>query len=417
MISKFKPMSEFSRNVLTLMTGTSIAQVIPIAASPILTRIYTPDDFGIFALFMSIVSIVSVFTTGRYELAIMLPKKDEEAIQILVLSCIITFGISFLTLLIVLLFNTQITNLLGNPEISFWLYLIPISVVLSGIFKSLNYWFNRKKNYKKLAGNKVLQSGSNSFFNLGLGFTGFGASGLIFGSIIGQALATSSLLTGIYRMSKKMFEEISKIKILAVARRYIEFPKYDVLATLANVSSNQLTHVFFNTIFNATTAGYFYFTQRIMGLPISFIAASIGDVFREEASRRFREYGNAKNIYISTLKKLTLLSLVPTIILIFFAQDLFSFVFGDNWIVSGVYAQILAPMLFLKFISSPLSFMLYIGEKQQLNLIGNILFLLLTIFSFYYGNSALETVKYLSISFSAVYIVYLLVSAKIAKVF
>jgi len=91
MLTKLKPKSEFSRNVLTLMTGTTIAQAIPIAISPVLIRIYTSEDFGVFALYMSIASILSVVATGRYEMAIMLPKKDSDAINVVVLSMIISF--------------------------------------------------------------------------------------------------------------------------------------------------------------------------------------------------------------------------------------------------------------------------------------------------------------------------------------
>ena len=133
MLTKLKARSEFSRNVFALMTGTTIAQAIPIAISPILTRIYTPEDFGVFALYMAIASILSVIATGRYELAIMLPKKDEDAINIAALSIIISFFVSFVSLLIVFVFNAQITNLLGNPEISNWLYFIPLTVLLTGV--------------------------------------------------------------------------------------------------------------------------------------------------------------------------------------------------------------------------------------------------------------------------------------------
>ena len=139
-MKRFLPKSEFGRNVLTLMTGTTIAQAIPIAISPILTRIYTPEDFGLFAFYASIASIISVVATGRYELAIMLPKKDDDAINIVVLSILISFLVSLLSLIIVLVFNTQITNLLGNPEIANWLYFIPLTVLFTGIYQSFNYW-------------------------------------------------------------------------------------------------------------------------------------------------------------------------------------------------------------------------------------------------------------------------------------
>jgi len=150
------------------MTGTTIAQAIPIAISPILTRIYTPEDFGVFALYMSIVSVIATIATGRYELAIMLPKKDEDAVNIVALSIIISFFVSFIAFLIVYIFNSQITNLLGSPEISNWIYFIPITVLLAGVYQSFNYWNNRKKKYRRLVTSIVMQSGTATA-NLGMG--------------------------------------------------------------------------------------------------------------------------------------------------------------------------------------------------------------------------------------------------------
>ena len=133
MIKRLKPKSEFSRNIITLMTGTSIAQAIPVAVSPILTRIYTPEDFGIFALYMSVVSIMAIFATGKYDLAIMMPEKDDDAVNIVILSTSITTIVSILTLIVVIIFNENIAFLLGNESIKNWLYLAPVSIFLTGI--------------------------------------------------------------------------------------------------------------------------------------------------------------------------------------------------------------------------------------------------------------------------------------------
>src|SRR5450759_1161965 len=124
------PSGSFTANVLTLMTGTTIAQAILITIAPILTRIYKPEDFGIFALYMAIVSMIAIIATGRYELAIMLPENDDDAINIVCLSVCIVFFISFMTLIVIWLFNAQITKLMGSDKLSIWIYLIPISVLL-----------------------------------------------------------------------------------------------------------------------------------------------------------------------------------------------------------------------------------------------------------------------------------------------
>ncbi|NKQ41141.1 MAG: lipopolysaccharide biosynthesis protein, partial [Sulfurovum sp.] len=397
MIGRFKPKSEFSRNVLTLMTGTTIAQAIPVAISPILTRIYTPEDFGVFALYMSVASILSVMATGRYELAIMLPKKDEDAANIVALSIIISFFVSSIALLIVFIFNAQITNLLGNPEISNWLYFVPITVLLTGIYQSFNYWSNRKKQYKRLATSRIVQSGMTASTNLGMGFGGFGSFGLILGNIFGQGMAMFFLGKIVYEEDRNFLQKVKKLKIVALAKKYIQFPKFDIWASLLSVSSHQLMHILFNFLFSSTTAGYYYLTQRILGLPMAFIASAISDVFREEASKDFKKYGNAINIYKATLKKLLIISFFPSIFLYFFAVDLFVVVFGKEWTIAGEYVQILTPMLFIKFISSPLSFMLYIGEKQKLNLYSQVLFIISIIYSFLVSDDVYEVLNNIAI--------------------
>lgn len=409
--------SEFSRNVLTLMTGTSIAQAIPIAISPILTRLYSPEDLGIFALYMAIASIVAVIATGRYELAIILPKKDEDAVNIVIISILVSFIVSFISFLIVFFFNEQLTHLLGNPQISNWLYFIPISVLFTGLYQSVNYWSNRKKQYKRLVTSRVIQSGTTATGNLSMGFGGFGNSGLILGGLIGQGVATTALAGIVYKEDKNCLVNVKKLKIMALMKKYIKFPKFDILASLLNTFSSQFTHILFNILFNPIIAGFYYLTQRVIGLPISIIAGAISDVFRQKASEDFKNFNNAKSIYISTFLKLFILALFPSIILYFFSVEIFIFVFGENWSIAGEFLKIMIPMLFIKFISSPLSFMLYIGEKQNVNMYSQMLFLIVIVISFLIGSDEYEVISYISIFFSLIYLYYLYLSAKIAKVF
>ena len=417
MINKFKLRSEFSRNVLTLMTGTTIAQAIPIAISPILTRIYTPEDFGVFALYMSVTSMVAVIASGRYELAIMLPQKDEDAMNVMILSILIAVFISIVTLIIIFIFNSQIIFLLGNPSASKWLYFIPLTVLLTGVYQSLNYWFNRNRKYKTLAKNKIIQSGLVSSSNLSFGFTGYGASGLIFSSILGQSIATALLVYQSQKKNQNFLQSIQKLKILALAKRYSQFPKLDVPASLISVFSNQIPNILLNVLFSSTIAGYYYLTQRILSLPLTFISTAVANVFHEEASRSFKKEKNASVIYQKTFKKLFLIGFLPSIILYIFAQDIFIFVFGKEWAISGDYVKILVPMFFVKFIAKPLSFMLYIGEKQKLNLYSQMLFVIAILFAFVMGESAYDVLKYINILFSLIYLYYLYISAKVAKVF
>lgn len=275
----FKPKSEFTRNVLTLMTGTTIAQAIPIAISPILTRIYTPEDFGIFALYISIASIFSIIATGRYELAIILPKKDKDAINIVALSLLISFFVSFIALVIVSVFNTQITSLLGNPDISSWLYFIPLTVLFTGIYQSFNYWSNRKKEYKRLATSKVIQSTTTATTNLSMGFAGLESSGLVLASVLGQGVVASFLAQRVYSKDKYIIKDINTIKILIMLKRYKKLPIVNLPNAL--IDGIRLSSISILIAKNFTTAslGQFSLAWKIVQIPTALIASSLSQVF------------------------------------------------------------------------------------------------------------------------------------------
>ena len=361
MINKFKPKSEFSRNVLTLMTGTTIAQAIPIAISPILTRIYTPEDFGMFALYMSIASILSVMATGQYELAIMLPKKDEDAVNIVALSIIISFFVSFISLVIVFVFNTQITTLLGNPEISNWLYFIPITVLFTGVYQSFNYWSNRQKQYKRLATSRVIQSGTVSSTNLAMGFGGFGASGLILGGVLGQGVATTVLGRLIFKEDSYRLKNIKNIKMFALAKRYVKFPKITLPHSIFNTVSTQLPIFIITYYFSSRETGFFSFANRIVMLPIGLISNAYYQVFFESFSKE----KNKEIFFKQKFKQINMLFLPLFILLWFIFPDLFAFVFGKEWKTAGSYTQALLPLFYLKFISNLFTTTTYLYYEKQ----------------------------------------------------
>ncbi|NBK99864.1 MAG: translocase, partial [Erysipelotrichia bacterium] len=166
------------------MTGTTIAQAIPIAISPILTRIYTPEDFGVFALYMSITSIVSAVATGRYEMAIMLPKENEDVKSIVKLIMMLISFVALFSFCIVFFFNQALTNLFEDKTISFWLYFLPISIFITGLYQVYNYLLIREKNFTSLSTNKVIASTTNSFTQLLCGITFASSFGLLLGNIL-----------------------------------------------------------------------------------------------------------------------------------------------------------------------------------------------------------------------------------------
>ena len=278
MNNRFQRQSEFSQNVLTLMTGSTISQAIPIAISPILTRLYTPEDFGLYAIFVAIITIFGTVVSGRYELAIMLPKNDEDAINIFGLGLLITIFMSLITIILVFIFNDSIAYLLNNQEMKYWLYLVPVSVFLTGCHNQLIYFNNRFKNFKGLSNTLILKSSLSTSVQLLCGLIKRGAAGLISGQIFAQLIADISLARIIVK-NKNLLSEINKVKIIEMAQRYINFPKYSILGVLANKLSYQLTNIIISMIYSVSTLGFYSHVQRVLGLPASLIGTSIGRVF------------------------------------------------------------------------------------------------------------------------------------------
>ena len=417
MLKKFIPKSSYARNVITLMTGTAFAQALPIAVSPILTRLYTPADFGVFAMYMAIASILGVLVTGRYELAILIPKQDRDAIHIAALSAGLSVVLSGLLLLVVMVFNQAIAQLLGSPELSAWLYWVPASTLLSGIYQSLNYWSNRKSQYKRLAISRTAQSGSASLAQLGAGYVGAGAAGLVGGQLAGQVLSTAVLTRLICQEDKALIQTIQKNRIIALAKKYLNFPKYLIVAHGFNTASSQMPVMLLGALFNSATAGFYTLTQRVMGAPMSLVAGALGDVFRQEASYAYAHHGNCKAIYTKTLKRLLLIAVIPFLVFFFIAPPLFSFVFGAGWRIAGEYAQILTPMFFLKFVTSPISQVAVIAGQQKIDLWWQIALFGLVAATFIIGNllaNPTHTLILFAVVYSLMYLIAGFINFKIS---
>ena len=362
MIQLLKPKSEFNRNILTLMTGSTIANAIPVAISPILTRIYSPEDFGLLALFLAVTTIFGTIVNGRYELAIMLPKKDEDAINIVALGFIIMSLITLILFVIVIIFNEKIVHLLNNKDIGTWLYIVPLSIFFIGLFNLLNYFNNRKKYYKDIARANIIKSITMVAFQIVVGYLREGAAGLISGQIASQMTANIKLLTNIIK-NKLLLSKISKKKILQVAKRYKEFPKFSIAGALANKATGNLTNILISIFYNVSTLGFYSLVQRVLGVPSVLIGNSIGQVFFEEASKEKQLTGKAVKVFKSTVKKLFIIGAPSFGILFFIVEDLFAFVFGEEWRVAGGYARIMIPVFFIGFIVSTVSIVDSIFEK------------------------------------------------------
>lgn len=417
MIRSLKLKSELSRNVLTLMTGTTIAQAIPIAITPILTRIYTPEDFGVLALFVAVIVILGSVANGRYELAIMLPEADEDAVNIAALGLLIAVIFSFMLLIPVVMFNKEIASLLDNQEITFWLYFIPFVVLMMGLYNILNYLNTRKKLYKDIARTTIYRSIVSAMLQIGIGSFKSGVTGLISGQIASQIVANVRLVKNT-KLNYNL-KTITREKIKTLAFRYRDFPLFSSWGSLANNLSIYLINILISIFYSVATLGFLTLAQKMLLFPSVIIGSAFGQVFYQEATNEKQKTGAAVNSYNSTLKKLVLISISFFVPLYFFIEEIFVFVFGENWRLAGIYAMILLPLFAVQFISSTLSVIFNVFEKQKLALIWQVVLLINTVGVLLISKWLdwdFESFLYLFSSYIGIqYVIYGYVSFKISK--
>ena len=380
MFNKLKPKSEFTRNVLTLMTGTTIAQAIPIAISPILTRIYTPEDFGLFALYISIVSFIAIVITARYEMAIVLPKSDIEAINIVALSIIITFILVLITSICLIVFKNEILNILNAKSLGNLIFLIPISLLMAGLMQTFNYWSNRKEYFSTMSNSQIAQSVSVGIMQPVLGYFNFN-SGLIIGNIIGRILSAYILIDKFLKNDKEKLKHINKKNIIVVMQKYKDFPLVNSLHAFSDIIRTSGSVMLISSFFGTSILGFYALSLRALQVPIGIIGSALGQVLYKKFTSIYNEN---ENLYPYVKKVVFKLFLIATPIfgtLFLIAPELFAFVFGEKWRIAGEYSQILIPYLFLNFIISPISNIpIIIGKQKEiffLALIGNLLYVII----------------------------------------
>tara|TARA_R110002051_G_scaffold285230_1_gene347446 strand:- start:2491 stop:3702 length:1212 start_codon:yes stop_codon:yes gene_type:complete len=400
------------------MTGTTIAQAIPLAITPILTRLYTPEDFGVLALFMAITAVLGGVANGKYEPAIMLPKSNKDALNIVYLSVIIASCFSLVLLLTIVLFKNWIVLRLDEPKIEPWLYFVPIAVFSLGLYNAFLVYNNRLKLYKDISISSISKAGGQSLTQVVFGLFKVGAGGLIIGQIVSYFTGNLVLVRNTFK-NNSFKETVDKAVIKKMAGKYKKFPFFSLPSFFINSINLNVIHFLIASIFSVTTLGFYSLTQRMIGIPSRVLGSSIGQVYFQRASEKYNENRITSSIFLQTLKKLLLIGFPIFIVGYFVVEPVFSFVFGEEWRIAGTYAKIIIPLAFIRFMSSTLSVTAIIHNKQQYGLFINMLLLVTTIGMFLYAKTTgldfEDLLTYLTAILCAEYALFLYVYWKMSQ--
>ncbi len=373
--------SEFYRNTLKLLTSISIAQLIPLLITPLLTQYFSPQDFGIYGLYVGLCYIFGTIGSAKYDVAIMLPKRNIDSLNILALCIIIACLFSTICFSILNIFNDVVFEITQSYFLQKYHFIIPISILLISINQAMTVWFNRLKNYNTISRQNLIKSSTNSGASLFLGIQNM-SFGLIIGNII------SLIIISIWNIQKLIMTiDISQIKMKLMKKnflKYIDFLKFSSGSNLFNSFSNIGMTSLIIIFFGPKIAGLYFLAEKLIAIPISFITQSLSQVYFEKASKLFYYDKIALLRLTNQIQRNILYILFPILIICsLFGKNIFS-ILGQEWGEAGILLKYFAPFILLKNMYSPISHIGDILNKQKLLLLFNISLFFAQLSSFYF---------------------------------
>lgn len=389
--------SRLLKNVVLLVGGTTLAQLISILASPILTRLYTPEEYGLFALFTSICAIFAIVSSLTLEQAISLPRSNNTASALFKLA---TITLIFLVVIVVIIVAAAyVENWYSlKSKLNNAMFLIPVVVFFTGLFMISNFWAIRNDNYGKISQARVIQVLIQVVGQILLSI--YSGAGLILGYAVGIVFSSSFLL--IVNIKLKRLVRVTWVRVFASLRRYRRFPIFSTWEVLFNAISLHSAPIIFALFIGSTSAGLFALSFRIMSLPVSVIGTAVGHGLYGKAVE-LKNKSFASSLLEKTVVNLFKLAVVAFMPIFLFGPELFSFIFGENWERSGVVAQWIAVWVVFQLVASPLSAIFPIYEQQVQGLIWQVLLVVSRLGVLY--------IAYLDQSFMLAIILYCSVSA------
>lgn len=358
----------FASHVLALVTGNGIAQVVTMGGTLLLARLVAPEAFGSFALFVTLVTFLSVLGGARYELAVMLPERDEEAANLLFLAVSIVGLIAALSFVAVALFHAQIVELVGDAKLSVWLWGVPLALFVNALYQVLALWHGRMKRFHWNAAARVILSVGTIGSQLLLLISHSAAFALIGGWFFGQLMGTSFLAGRIVVGDARFLLKALRWTIVRESMvRYRNFPLYKSPVSFMSNSASQLVLIILRLFSGLNVVGLYSLAARAVYLPVTLIASSMNDVFYEKAATELK-HGRLES-FVTRLLRIQVVLAAPLLILAAFdAKLIFGELLGKKWTVAGTYAAILVFASFMYFLTSWLDRLFDVRGRQRLSL-------------------------------------------------
>lgn len=363
-----------------MMSGNGLAIIFPFLMAPLISRIFTPDDFAGFELFIKIAALIAVVSALRFEIAILLPRKHAEADALFKLSIKLLLIITVLSAVFVWPWRTEIGAVLSNSDLAYLLWFLPLAVFFIGSQQVLTQYIIRLQRFKEIASNKVLSAIVNNGSKYILGLSAPTSGSLVIGQILGHAIPTIAFLRikQVRNVLANTFKSEYSTRFLF--KKYRDFPVVNSAHAFFDEGQKALLLFMISAYYGEFVLGLFAFAWRYLRVPLQVFGYSLSQVLNEKWARDLNKGMILKNALRRTMFGLFAIAIVPFTILFFFGEPIFTFVFGKDWTIAGTYAAYMAPWLLVHFVISPVSFLpvLYLRQKTNflIAIVGNSLILI-----------------------------------------
>ncbi len=359
-------------NTLKILRGTVAAQTLGFIALPLLTRLFTPESFGLFQLFQAAMLLLLVTTAMRYEIALLRAAEGRELAATLVLCGVINVVVSLLVALGCAVAVWGPFDL--SPQARKLLWWLPVGVLSSGALQTLGYLALRHKAFNLVASAKVAQALGTVVASIGIGLLAPVSSGLIIGDLLGRLASAAMIGTRRALVGAVDLARCTATDLASAARRFREFPIVSVPGGLINAAGGTLTSLMMFSAFDASTAGQYGLAERSIILPMGMVAGAVSQVFVADLSACLREgRTRALALYRGVMWRMFLLGLGPAVVVGLFAPPVFGWLFGPAWEQAGEFARILSPLMLVGLVTTSVNMAILIAGYQKVQLAWEVL--------------------------------------------
>lgn len=349
--------------VAQLAGGTGLAQLVSLLALPVLARLYSPADFDLLAVFMAVLTLLSIVACLRLELAIPLPEREEDAASLLVGAMLANAAMTALLAAVVAGWGDELARWWRQPELAGFLWMLPLGVGLTGALSALQYWSTRQRRFAAFARTRVTQALAGNGLQIGLGLTGVGPVGLLLGQLARAGTGGLRLLVAMRVQDGDVFGRVNAASVRRQCLHYSRLPRFSTFEALASVGAVQLPVLLIAALSAGPEAGFLAMAMRVMAAPQMLLGSAVGQVYLSRAAGEQRA-GTLGGFTTETVSSLMKTSMGPLVFAALVLPVALPGLFGDAWTRTGALAAWMVPWVALELLATPIAMVMHVRGRQ-----------------------------------------------------